>query len=515
MDPDRERFEWEKDSGLSLGDPVSSVSGFSFPSMQLIICLPLLLVLLGGRAVGKHAAASPSQCFTSHLSKSESWKACCDGATSGTIDLGDTTFDYTCNSFLSPHEEFAGLGFYNAYECANACVETEKCEAAFWDSKNNKCFYAASHSQKITMDKYFTIQNKRPTTTRNRPQNEPADCQSRVDRATIDCQSMERKQCEKRIQDQKQLLRGQCDQRWTETCNEEKRQLTEQFQQDQAVKEETNRRALQKLQDEIDQLKKQDEDQKSKEKQGPGRTKDDNVEPEPRGSSDSQRSQVPSGEQWKCPEQDGKEYTVLGVTYKVFCNSQPSGRAMAGGSINTKHPEFLMAMCSVDSNCQGIRAKSSSAELVRDYEYPPKQESKYTGWWSIVPVTQKSDKSAMVPDLFSRSPDGNTAPGAASGAACPSIDGQILAVGDNEFQVNCRNAYRPRRAYGAPIAQSFRQCLVMCTIHEGCQGVRYTGGCWLIYEHEKLEKSTPKSQLSSLYLAMLTVPRGSSDGGKN
>ncbi|KAJ5295303.1 hypothetical protein N7508_010124 [Penicillium antarcticum] len=435
--------------------------------MRLMICLSLLLAFLGNRAVGQYAASSPSQCLTSHISKDQSWKACCDGSRTGTIDLGDTTFDFTCNSFLSPQEEFAGLGFYNAYECANACAETEKCEAAFWDSKNNKCFYAPLHSQKITMDKYFTLENKRPRA--NRPPNAATDCQSQVKQATADCQATEREQCDKRIADQEQLLRGELDHKSTEMCNKEKERLRKQFKEDQASQEERNRRAIQQLEDQISQLKNQNKDQEPGKKPGPGGTPGDDVEPTPTGSSGSQGSRVPLEKQWKCPEQDGKEYTVLGVTYRVFCDSQPSGQAMAGGRFNTKHPEFLMAMCSVDSNCQGIRAKSSTAELVRDYEYPPKQKSKYTGWWSIVPVTQKSEKSAIVPDIFSQS----TATARASNdASCPSIDGKGLVVGENEFHINCRGTYWSRGAYPAPIAASFRQCLVMCTILEWCQGVR-------------------------------------------
>ncbi|KAJ5770630.1 uncharacterized protein N7511_002681 [Penicillium nucicola] len=466
----------------------------------------IILVLLGGRAVSQHAAAS--QCLTSHLSKDQSWKSCCDGPSTGTIDLGGNTFDYTCNSFLSPQEEFAGLGFYNAYECANACVESDKCQSAFWDSKNNKCFSAPSHSQKITTDKYFTIQNRRPSA--NQSPNTPTDCQNEVDQAKADCQTTERERCDKRLADQEQLLREQLDHRSTEMCNEEKKKLTKQFEEDQAAREEKNRRAIQELEDQVSQLKNKnkDKDQKPEPTPGPGGTKGDQIEPRTPGPTGTPGSKVPSENEWKCPEQDGKEYTVLGVTYRVFCESQPSGQVMTGGRLNTKHPEFLMAMCSVDSNCQGIRAKSSSAELVRDYEFPPKQKSKFSGWWSIVPVSRKTENSAIVPDLFSQS---TTAPRAAKEAKCPSIDGQSLVVGGDEFQVNCRGMYWPRTTIPARIAVSFRQCLVMCTIVEWCQGLWYVDSCWLSSQHEVLEKSTPRNQLSSSYVAMLTVPRISGD----
>ncbi|OQE32813.1 hypothetical protein PENFLA_c001G10074 [Penicillium flavigenum] len=510
--------------------------------MRSMICLPLLLALVADKALGKSAAAPSDQCFTSHLSKDASWKACCgSGQTGGTADLDGTTFDYKCSTYLSPHKEFAGVSFDNAYQCAAECAKRETCGAAFWSQGYNKCFYATeSHPQSVTKDFFLTFQNKRPT-----PDGQPggpADCQDLVDQAKTDCQNSEGKicntrvadqekqlrgqcdkriadqgeqlrgQCDKRMADQEQKLSGQCDEKGAKRCSDEKGQLRKKLEQDCAAQEDESRRAMQKLQDEIDRLKKREGDGGSGTQSGRDEPKDDKHRTKPSSSPGSQGLQVPKDKQWRCPDQDGKQYTVLGVTYQVFCNSHPTGRAIVGGQkIGSKDPGFLMALCSVDHNCQGIRAQSHFADLVGEFENPPKKTITYTDWWSIIPVARKPTQSAMVPDLFSHPAEGFA-------ARCPAIDGQALVIGDNQFQVNCKTPYGIRSFFSAPGPRDFRQCLVLCLANEGCHGVNYysangSHGCTLIYEHVPLDEKTPKSWLStSSYLAMLTVPQRSAEG---
>ncbi|KAJ5212808.1 uncharacterized protein N7498_004454 [Penicillium cinerascens] len=492
--------------------------------MRSILGLPLLLALLANKAVGKAASApSSTQCLTSSVSREASWKACCgSGQTGGTADLDGISFDYTCNTFLSPSKEFDGGNFDSAYKCAAECAKSNDCEAAFWAEGYNACFYTTdSPTQSISRKSFLMFQNKRPTP--NRQPGGPTDCQDLVGQAQTGCQDSERKicdtrvadkegllrgqfdkhiadlgeqhreQCNKRIADQEQQLMGQCDQKWFKRCSDDKEELRKKLEQDQAAQDEAHRRVLQKLQDRIDQLQKRD---------GAGNGgKDDQGGSKPSSSAGSPGLQVPKQKQWKCPDQDGKQYTVLGVTYQVFCHSHPTGRAIEGGKmVSEKDPGFLMALCSVDHNCQGIRAQSNYADLVGDWESPPKKTIKYRDWWSIIPVSPKPTQSAMAPDLFSRPADGTA-------ARCPALDGQVLAVGENQFQVNCRNMYGVRYPYQAPMVKDFRQCLVLCLSLQGCHGVGFSSyGCSLIYEPIALDAKSPKSMFSSSsYLAMLRV----------
>lgn len=476
-----------------------------------MIGLPILLIFLGGKAFGQHASRSDNHCFSSSLAPPASYKACCGSMTSGTDDLDDTTFDYTCNSFLDDLTSFEGH-FSNAYSCVKQCADTPQCAAAVWNHDSADCWYTtSSHAQKVTgkSPSYMTFENKRPRSNPSDPG--PSDCKDLIDQATSECENAERKKCNKRLEEQEQDLLAQCDRKWTEKCNEQKAQLTAQCQSDQARNEDEHRRAQQALQDEVDRLQKQLKDLKSgqrsddtdRSKDSPRHTPTDTPKPPSRSIF---------RKEWKCPSIDGKEEKILGVTYKIFCNYLPTGKAVPGGMLHNKDPEFLLSMCSVDRNCQGIRSHTSTAEMMLNYEYPPTERNKYSGWWSAVPVNRKGDTSAMVPDPFSQSTDGQNSPGSNGDARCPSIDGKLLSIGDDEFQVNCRRNYNPRNVIPYSNIRSFRECMVMCTLEKGCQGVRYAYGCYLILEHESLERSTPQNELSRTdsFVAMLTVPRSSS-----
>jgi hypothetical protein len=479
-------------------------------------------MLLSGQVLGQHALGSGSQCFVSHLSEKASFEACCGRATTGTTGTGDvegTTFDYACNTYVSPLVEFKNGSFRNAYSCGKQCADSPDCAVAVWGSDNLKCFYATSARPEratVATSFYVTIENKRPT---NLQPQEPGDCEKLVDEAATDCKNAERKKCDERIENQALGLREDCDRRGAEACDKQKEQMRKQFEEDQAAKDNQHRRNLQKLQDEIDRLRSQNKDRDPGQKSGGNDGSDDGTkEPkdQPPGSSPSSKSRIPTEQEFKCPDFDGKEYTVLGVRYKVFCNLQPKGNSMAGGRLQSKDPEFLMAMCSVDRNCQGIKTQSNSAEMVLEHDYPPAEKSPYSGWWSIVPINKKSDLSAMVPDLFSQPSNGANTPGADRRARCPSLDGNTLDVGGNGFQVNCMRNYYPKRTYSVPSARSFRQCLVACTVDGKCEGVMYSYECLFILEHEVLEKNTPKNRWSTdTYVAMLTVPRDSNQGKKS
>jgi hypothetical protein len=219
------------------------------------------------------------------------------------------------------------------------------------------------------------------------------------------------------------------------------------------------------------------------------------------------RSEIPSEEEWKCPQIDGKEYTVLGVTYKVFCDVQPHGRTPYYNEWTHRDPLYMMAMCSVERNCQGISTLRSTAQMTIDYEFPPTYKPPYSGWWSIIPTKPRTlDQGPMVPDIFSRTTDNTGGSGVGRGTRCPDIDGETLTVGDRKFQVNCKKNYEPKNSTIYSNIGPLNQCLVLCAINDQCQGVSY--GCRLIWKHEALPKNTRPSELGSSFswVVMLVNP---------
>lgn len=486
--------------------PTQIVIDPEIQTMRLITC-GSILALMGGQVLAQHDSGSDSRCFSSHIGNKANFEACCDRTTSGTGDVDGTSFDYACSSYPQHSNEFTKGNFENLYACAKQCADTPQCATAVWNSDLSRCWYTTdAHPEQVTSrepSSYITIKNKRPTM--NQPRSESTDCRDPVDEATVRCQKTERQKCHEQIENQTQRLRDECAQSWTEKCNQQKAQLLNQYKEDLVAKDEEHRRNVQKMQDEIDRLKSQPKNLAPDESGGGTRTS----KGQSPKSSATPRLEIPSEERFRCPEFDGKEYTVWGVRYKVFCKSRPKGRIL-GKALESKDLKFLMAMCSAEPNCQGIRTKTSTAEMVLEHEYPPTGKSSYSDWWSIVPVDKKSDSSAIVPDLFSQSSARTGSSAAVDAAKCPSIDGQLLEVGGDEFQINCDRQYVPKRSYPTDRARSFRQCLVGCAILEKCQGVLYMDVCQFIMEHDVLERKTSTKKLSSNsgpYVAMLSVPR--------
>jgi hypothetical protein len=273
------------------------------------------------------------------------------------------------------------------------------------------------------------------------------------------------------------------------------------------------------VQAEVDRLKKRDEDhtnKANKDRETIEKLEQENkllhdrlqntagIEPP---SPETPRSDIPSQQEWKCPQIDGKEYTVLGVTYKVFCGLVPHGRVV-NDPWTWKDPLFLMTMCSVERNCQGIKSGHGDFFMMIDYEYPPEQEQVYPGGWSIIPTKPRTlDPGPMVPDIYSRTNDymggsfGHT-------TRCPDIDGQTLTVGDRNFQINRKKEYKPKNYTSHNSVFSFIQCLVLCAIDDKCQGLTSHEFCSLLWEHEALPKNTRQSELGSSrsWVAMVIKP---------
>jgi hypothetical protein len=222
---------------------------------------------------------------------------------------------------------------------------------------------------------------------------------------------------------------------------------------------------------------------------------------------DTPRSEIPSKDEWNCPDIDGKEYTVLSVTYKVFCGVHLYSRSIYGNYLTHPDPLFLMTLCSVERNCQGVGMYDRKAQMRIDYEFPPTNKIPRSYDWSFVPTKPRTlDQGPMIPDIFSRTSaiDGGT--GVGPFARCPDIDGEILAVGDRQFQVNCKKGYNPKKSTRNSDIRPLTQCLVACALYKKCQGVSY--GCELIWEHEVLSKNTRLSELGGTesWVAMLVKP---------
>ena len=205
----------------------------------------------------------------------------------------------------------------------------------------------------------------------------------------------------------------------------------------------------------------------------------------------------------RCTDFEEHEYTVMGITYKVFCGLHPDDGAEFNREWTTpQDPSFLLGICSTTPGCQGIKLREHFAQLSFAHEFPPKKNV-HRKYWSLIPKEPRADND--VADIRSQfMDDGN-------GVRCPEVDGQVATLGETSYQLNCNKGFHVNRAKDAPGAKNLNECLVSCYVTDKCQGVMRTkseksGYCSNILVHYNLPAETPEKDLSEgdIWVAMLT-----------
>jgi hypothetical protein len=522
--------------------------------------LPLVLLLLSRGILASQVPLGfqNNKCFSLTLSGEGNYDACCSGVQEGFDKLDDTgdssqVFQYTCNSYVSNYDGVIEQ-VYSARACAEACVADASCHAGSWDSRSFICLTASATDLEFIPDSEGTFMRFVKVAESELPQTEPIDCDDQVADAKFSCENEQEQKCESQMQTQKQNLRSECDQRVkdeckqsdpgrdaAEQCKEEKSALEEslrseceiekdnaakQCEEDQAANDAENRKARDSLENKVKQLQKQeaeskkkaDEDKKARDKlqqenkqlqerleKGSSKPPPSNKPPTkpgprpPSKSSDKDPAyEVPPLEKFRrCSDMEGQEYTVLGITYTVFCSKHPDDGAEVMREWQSKHPSFLMGMCSITPGCQGVKLRENFAQLSHKHEFPPTKpvDRKY---WSLVPKDQRADND--VPDIRGQILDDKNI------VRCPEVDGDIITLGEKSYQLNCNKKFNANRRKTAPHVKSFNECIVSCSVTKGCVGVMHSDHCSLVFKHYALSPKTPEKDLSKgdTWVAMLT-----------
>ncbi|KAB8220554.1 hypothetical protein BDV33DRAFT_203409 [Aspergillus novoparasiticus] len=500
--------------------------------------------------------------MSTSLSGAGSYNACCSGSKTNIGQLkgdGDThqVFQYTCGSYIvENYSRVPGL-VHNARSCMEACEADSSCQAGAWDWSSSLCFVANTANLQYASDPDNTFLRFEKLDESSTPPLEHHECEDQVADAVLSCETEQQGKCQDELNTQEKDLHTLCEQRIQdqcgssvqdgiaeEKCNEEKATLEKslrseceidksnalkQWKQDQAAKDQQSRKLRDELEAKVKQLQKQEEESKKRAekdrneleklqrdnqqlqqrldqipKQPPVKQPPSKQQPRqpPKPPAINPAHEIPPLTKWrKCSDMEGQEYTVMGVTYTVFCGMHPPPHSQ----VNQRNdwtgvdPSFMMAMCSTTSDCQGVKVRQNGAQLTYEHEFPPSNRVHST-WWSLVPKEPHTGISNSVTDIRSQIMDDE------GRVKCPEVDGEIIRLGEQAYQLNCNKSLKPQRRRTVPGVKLFNECLVRCFVSKGCQGVTRDNGCSLIYSHHALPKETPEEDLTNgdSWIAMLT-----------
>lgn len=521
--------------------------------------LVLLLLSRGILANQAPLGARNDQCFSATVTGERNYNACCSGVQEGIgtlINAGDTSqvFHYVCDSYVG--NDYEDLGQVNsARACAEACATDASCHAGSWDSSSLACVTTSATDPEFVPDDQKSFLRFVKVAESDLPPAGAIECDDQVGDAKLSCENEQEEKCKTRMETQKQDLRSQCDQRVKDQCKQsghngdtagqckkeksalekslrsqcevEKDNAAKQWEKDQAAKGAQDRKARDDLGARLKQLQKQeaenkkkaDEDKKALDKlqqenkklqqrlgtgtsTPPPAKESPTTQPSPKQppkpSDQNPVYEVPPLAKFnkKCSDMEGQEYTVMGVTYRVFCSMHPDDGVEVRKEWRAKDPSFLMGMCSTTPGCQGVKLRENFAQLSFKHDFPPSKhvERKY---WSLVPKEPRADND--VSDIRSQFM------GDKNSVRCPEVDGQIATLGESPYQLNCNKRFNAHKRRTAPGAKSFNECLVSCYVTRGCQGVMRGNYCSLVFSHHVLPAETPEEDQSKgdTWVAML------------
>ena len=531
---------------------------------MIILPLGLLLLSRGILANQTPLTARNGQCFSTTVSGSQNYNACCSSVKAGIDGLTDAEgapqmFHYVCDSYMVNNKYIGNVNSVRA--CAEACATSASCRAGAWDSSNSACVMTSDTDPEYAADNQKSYVRFVKVSESDLPPVGTVECDDQVSNAKLACENEQEEKCRTRMETQKEDLDSQCDQRVEDRCKQsdddettaeqcedeksvlektlrsqcevEKDKAAKQWKKDQAAKDAQDRKARNELENRLKQLQKQEaedkkkaeEDKKALEKlqqenkqlqQRVGRgtstqrptkqspTAKPNRKQPPKPSGQNQVYNIPSLNDFegKCSDFKGQEYTVMGITYEVFCGRHPDDGVKAKREWISRNPSFLMGICSTTPGCQGIKLRENFAQLSFTHDFPPSKdvEQKY---WSLVPKEPRADND--VTDVRSQFMDDR------NGVRCPEVDGQVATLGDRSYRLSCRKGFNVNRAKEAHPAKNLNECLVSCYATKKCQGVMRLppGGdyyCANIFVHYSLPAETPEKDLSEgdTWVAMLT-----------
>jgi hypothetical protein len=520
---------------------------------------PPLILLLGSSAFANQIPTY--KCFSATVSGNSNYDACCSVTQEGVAWLGDPgdgdasqAFRYSCASYIGNNYEEVPELVHSARACAEVCANDPSCHAGAWDSSTSICFTTSETDPEFVRDPEKTfLRFVKINGADIHPANpDPVDCGDQVADAREACQYEQEEKCKNRMASQRKDLSSECDQRIAdqcsqsssdeqaaEKCEKEKSALQRSLraecegEKDRAAKQcdAQNRKARVALEDKVKQLQERDEENKRKadenkraldQLQQQNKQLQDRIEkgfskqpppakeppvtkpPDSRSPPPSVLDQDPVYDvppltkfNKKCTDMEGQEYTVMGVTYTVFCGVHPDDGMPAKREWRAKDPAFLMGMCSTTPGCQGVKLRENFAQLSFKHELPPSQrvDRKY---WSLVPKEQRQSNDG--PDIRSQVMDDDNT------VRCPEVDGQIMTLGDRSYQLNCKKNFSANKRKTASGVKTFNECLVSCSVTKGCRGIMRGNYCSLVFSHRVLPHATPEEEQSTgdSWVAMLT-----------
>lgn len=458
-------------------------------------------------------------------------------------------FHYACASYMDKDYEYLGE-FNSARACAEACADNPSCHAGAWDSRYSTCVTTSSTDPEFVPDKEKLFLRFVKVPESELPPagggTGATECDDQVADARLVCENEQDEKCKTRMETQKQDLRSQCDQRVEDQCKNsgddgntaaqckeeksalekslrsrceaEKDNAKKQWEKNQAAQGAQDRKARDELENRLKQLQKQeaerkkkaDEDKKAldklqqeneqlKQRHGtrtstqPTAKETPTTKPSPKQppkpADRNSVHEIPPLKNFnkKCSDFEGQEYTVLGVTYQVFCGMHPDDGAEPRKEWRARNPSFLMGVCSTTPGCQGVKLRENFSQLSFKHDFPPSKgvERKY---WSLVPKEPRADNDASA--IRSEFMDNK------NGVRCPEVDGQIVTLGDTSYQLNCNRRFNVNRAKNADGAKTFQECLVSCHVTKGCQGVVRDNYCSNFFSHQVLPAETPEKDQS-------------------
>ncbi|KAB8276356.1 hypothetical protein BDV30DRAFT_235810 [Aspergillus minisclerotigenes] len=212
-----------------------------------------------------------------------------------------------------------------------------------------------------------------------------------------------------------------------------------------------------------------------------------------------------------CPDIDGKEYTVDGITYKAFCWKKPRGRFIDtdfnGGKLNIRDLVIGMKACSLDPVCQGIDSDNHGSWAIHlDYQFT----LLYVIGRGNGVVEQHFSLILVEPRGNNASPNELSIPSLIAGdvfSGCPKADGQQRTISSHTFDFRYREYARGTKI---PISSFIRPpwCLVFCAQTPGCQDTSMGhGSCKFYSSYEKLEKTEHSKIATHNWAAMLSETR--------
>ncbi|KAE8332159.1 hypothetical protein BDV39DRAFT_200315 [Aspergillus sergii] len=474
------------------------------------------------------SAYASGKCLSSNAAGKEGYNACCTGQSSGTESVKGVEYQYTCQEYSLDSKGKQGQVSIatTAADCARQCAENPECVVSTWYATRKQCL-VLSDPGFLTHGpaKYWVTFVRTGKTTDEKSGTEQ--CKE----AEANCSS-EKVVLEKELQDrcekEKVTLSAKCDedkaskdkklqeskQEWEKkitalknTCDAEK-----------AVLEKTNNDAKAKLEEENNKLKEEKIAQEKANNDAKTKLEEENNKLKEAiatiGGGPAKPDSLPSGidPYLPCPDIDGKEYTVDGITYKAFCWKKPRGRYIDtdfnGGKLNIRDLVIGMKACSLDPVCQGIYSDNHGFWAIHlDYQFPPLYEiGRGNGvveqHFSLIPVQPRgnnvSPNALSIPSLIAGDVFGG----------CPESDGQQLTIGSHTFDFRCREYARGTEI---PISSFIRYppwCLAVCAGTPGCQGTSMgLGSCKFYSSYEKLEKTEQSKIATHHWVAMLSEAR--------